>query len=502
MPEQDPAPLGFGLPVFGDLFGLIRQCGPAPPRPAPPDKRSAADEVRYIVQGGGAAAAKDTPPLMRLQQGSLLARNSESLFPVAVCLCPLRASTCAERRNMAAVQLLRVSVHERISAAAEDFLLQVDKGGGKARVPELRAMLTERLTAAGEEILTGLEETVAEYEERVEQSEREICRQRRLLDAVMQPVVRLHRAVCPADVQQLMVNKEEVPPEQQQWSPLVDQEDPEPPHIKEEQEEPWTNQDGQQLQGLEEADIKFTLTPVAVKSEEDEENLKSSKLHPNETNETRADCGAPEPARNLGPDGHLQQSTEDKTEDSSETEESEADWMETREPQTGLNTRNNKQPLNDMGCKTEKKSFSCSECGQRFSHRSSLYNHMMIHTGEKPFSCAECGKTFSKRGNLNTHMMTHTGEKPFSCSECGERCSHRGDLNSHMRLHTGEKPFSCSECGKRFTHKCSLNAHMRSHTEEKPYGCSECGERFSNRGNLNIHMRSHTGEKPFSCSEW
>ncbi|CAB1412913.1 unnamed protein product [Pleuronectes platessa] len=39
------------------------------------------------------------------------------------------------RRNMSAVQLLRVLVHVRISAAAEDFLLQVEKGGGKAQVP-------------------------------------------------------------------------------------------------------------------------------------------------------------------------------------------------------------------------------------------------------------------------------------------------------------------------------------------------------------------------------
>ncbi|XP_060926835.1 zinc finger protein 232-like isoform X1 [Limanda limanda] len=331
---------------------------------------------------------------------------------------------CAERRNMSAVQLLRVSVHERINAATEDFLLQVEKGGGTAQAPALRAMLTERLTAAGKEILAGLEETVAEYEDRVEQSERserEIRRQRRLLDAVMQPEVRLHRAVCHANVQQLMVNKEEVPPEQQQWSPLVDQEDPESPHIKEEQEEPWTNQDGQQLVGLEEADIKFTLTPVAVKSEEDKEKLKSSKLHPSETKETRADCGGPEPARNSGPDGHLQQSTEDKTEDSSNAADSEDDWMETREHQTGLNTRNNKQPLNDIGFKTEKKSFSCSECGKRFSRSDHLNSHIRIHTAEKPFSCSECGKRFNQRGNLNTHMRIHTGEKPFSCSECGKR---------------------------------------------------------------------------------
>ncbi|KAM7373723.1 hypothetical protein PAMP_008557 [Pampus punctatissimus] len=94
---------------------------------------------------------------------------------------------------MCAVQLLRVSVHERISAAAEDFLLQVEKREKTAEIP-LRALLTERLTAAAEEIVGLLEETVAEYEDRVERSEREICRQRRLLDAVLKPEVKLLRA--------------------------------------------------------------------------------------------------------------------------------------------------------------------------------------------------------------------------------------------------------------------------------------------------------------------
>ena len=97
---------------------------------------------------------------------------------------------------MCDVQLLRVSVHERISAAAEDFLLQVEKGGETAQVPALRALLTERLTAAAEEIVAVFEETVTVYEDRLERSERsqlEICRQRRLLDAAMKPELRLHR---------------------------------------------------------------------------------------------------------------------------------------------------------------------------------------------------------------------------------------------------------------------------------------------------------------------
>ncbi|XP_062240640.1 zinc finger protein 2-like [Platichthys flesus] len=397
---------------------------------------------------------------------------------------------------MSAVQLLRVSVHERISAAAEDFLLQMEKGGGTAQVLELRAMLTERLATAVEQILVGLEETVAWYEDRVERYERE----RRVIDAAMQPVVRLHRAVCPADVQQLMVNKEEVL-EQPQRNPPVDREDPEPPHIKEEQKEPWTNQDGQQLQGLEEADIKFTLTPVTVKCEEDEEKLKISTPHPSERKENKADCGGPEPARNSGPDGRLQQGPEDKKEDSSKTEEGEDDWLETREPQTVLNTRNNKQPLSDMGCKTEKKRFSCSECGNRFNQSGDLNRHMRIHTGEKPFSCSECGKRFNQRSSLNTHMRIHTGEKPFCCFDCGERFNQTSHLNRHMRIHTGEIPFSCSECGEIFNQRSNLNRHMMIHSGVKPFSCFECGKRFNERGSLNRHMKIHTREKPFSCSE-
>ncbi|XP_062265579.1 uncharacterized protein LOC133972249 isoform X2 [Platichthys flesus] len=245
---------------------------------------------------------------------------------------------------MSAVQLLRVSVHERIRAAAEHFLLRLEKGEEPARVPALRAMLTERLTA---EIVAVFEETVAEYEDRVERSEREVCRQRRLLDAVMKPEVRLHKA----DLQQVVLSKAEVPPELQQWSPLVDQEDPEPltpPHIKEEQKELRISQEGEQL---EEADIiKFTFTPVAVKSEEDEETPQLSQLHQSQTEENRANCRGPEPepAGNSGPEGHFHQGPENKTSNFFEpvAENRGVDWRKTRESPSCFNTIINKFPCN------------------------------------------------------------------------------------------------------------------------------------------------------------
>mgnify|MGYP007124596395 CR=1 FL=1 len=100
----------------------------------------------------------------------------------------------------------------------------------------------------------------------------------------------------------------------------MEQEDPEPPHIK---EELWTNQKGEPLQQLEEADMKFTLTPFTVKSEEDEEKPQLTQLHQSQTEEDSADFGGPEPARNFGPDGHLQPDPEDQNEDSCDTEEQE-----------------------------------------------------------------------------------------------------------------------------------------------------------------------------------
>ncbi|KAM6925820.1 uncharacterized protein PEZ65_009424 [Lycodopsis pacificus] len=366
-----------------------------------------------------------------------------------------------------------------------------------SKLEMLRSLVNQRLTAADEEIFGLFERTIAEYEEELSRSKEENKRQRELLDAVFNPEVRIQRA----HVQQLLLVKEEVPSEQQEWSSSLDQEDPEPPHIKEEQEELCTSQEGEQLQGLEEADVKFSFTPV--KSEDDEEEAQPSQLHQRQTKamETEADgkdCGGPEPDRNLDPDRHPEPDTDEKTGDSSDTDGS-GDCKKTREPQSGLNdVKPDEVRVSDSRCSAGEKCFRCSECEKTFGKRHNLKRHMRTHTGEKPFSCSVCKKSFNVRSYLQIHMRTHTGEKPFSCSVCKKSFNDRSHLQRHMRTHTGEKPFSCSVCKKSFNVRSTLQSHMRTHTGEKPFSCSVCKKSFTVRSTLQKHMRTHTGEKPFS----
>ncbi|XP_019129605.1 zinc finger protein Xfin [Larimichthys crocea] len=337
------------------------------------------------------------------------------------------------------------------------------------------------LTAAREDLVGHLEAALCGHVE-------EVRRRQKLLDALLQPEIKLRRA----DVQQLKAGQEEVPPSLGQEGPT------EPVHIKEEQEEEWSSTE--QLQGLSEV------------KEEDEEK-------PGNHGE---DCGGAEPDRTSDPDCCS------GTDDSDD-----ADWTgggrSSLRCAVCLKMFAHRGNLNKhMRTHTGVKPFGCSLCGKRFIQKAGLDYHVKIHTGERPFSCSLCGKTYRHKGALTYHMTTHTGAKPFGCNVCGKRfrgtsqlqvhacvrplsrstlsCSecdatfpNNYRLMTHARMHRGKKLFTCTICGKKRQFSSHLEIHMRTHTGEKPYSCSVCGKRFSQRGILTQHTAVHSEVKPFEC---
>ncbi|XP_034027284.1 zinc finger protein 484-like [Thalassophryne amazonica] len=372
-----------------------------------------------------------------------------------------------------------------------------------SKVQMLRALVKQRLTAAAEEIFGLFERTIVEYEEELCRSKEENHRQRHLLDSVFSsedfqqqladreaaPRQLADREATPrqladreATPRQLadreaatrQLADKEVAPGQQDWNSSLDQQDQDLLHTKEELQELWAQQAGEQHQKLQE-DIfitGFLRTHVTVKTE-DEEKPQCSELHPFqeeqeeavprpsnsvqhiETESAGGDCGGPEPDMKADPDGDDQPDTG-------------PNWMVTSEPQLGSAfIGNSLVPVSDKKYKTGEKPLSCSECNQRFKYKYILKEHMRRHTGEKPFKCVFCPKHFRLSAQVEIHMRVHTGERPYVCSVCNRTFTQRSHLTGHMIVHTREKTFGC--------------------TREKTFGCSVCKKSYTSKSYLKIH---------------
>ncbi|XP_057702661.1 zinc finger protein 892-like [Corythoichthys intestinalis] len=332
------------------------------------------------------------------------------------------------------------------------------------KVEILRALLNERLSAAVEEIFVLFERTIAEYEEALSHSKEENERQRHLLEAVFRKPQGEFRS---ADV-----TEDDYHREQQEWSFRMEQQEPEPSFVKEEE-----------LLNVKEEKEQVDVTSVI---DNDKHWLQ---LHSSQSEES----GLVKPS-SVCPSQHVTT----KGENSLLAPLSDSNNTALHSPDTDEEDLHTK--LNARYHATDGASFKCAQCDKTFINAATLKRHAMIHKGEKTFNCSFCGKRFNQKVHLIKHTRTHTGEKPFSCTVCGMRLSQKEYLKVHMRTHTGEKPFPCSVCGKRFSQKAFLKVHTRTHTGEKPFSCLVCNKSFSAYSTCTRHQRTHTGDKVFSCS--
>ncbi|XP_015260488.1 PREDICTED: zinc finger and SCAN domain-containing protein 31-like [Cyprinodon variegatus] len=266
--------------------------------------------------------------------------------------------------------------------------------------------------------------------------------------------------------------KEEAPEEH---TPCAVLHDPEPHHIKEEQEEVCTTLKGKQLHPKEEIDaMEFPITAAPIKSEDDKQSSVLSQLYEEHIKDEL-------PVENDGREesmriqDHKDGSISFKTEEVNDAELSisetkhlsasvmikkdmEDDWKTVTVPESETNMSNNPSGSSEFA-----EQFVQSSCLQKDMKNSEMGSSQSLDN-ERPFtkkknadsqrnvqkklsfSCKDCGKYFSAKSILNQHMLIHTGQKPFTCDLCGRSFSRKGLLNQHIRIHTGQKTFSCDLC--------------------------------------------------------
>ncbi|XP_029940608.1 uncharacterized protein LOC115382828 isoform X2 [Salarias fasciatus] len=129
--------------------------------------------------------------------------------------------------NLKTGSFVKQEEHEAPHIKEEDLVETTVPGGeSENSLDSVRDLTTQRLTAAAGEIFTEFERTILQYKEEVE-------RQRRLLEIISNPQIRLHRTELPQhhDCTEEQLLKLEI-------NYCLQQEESEPPQIKEEREEP------------------------------------------------------------------------------------------------------------------------------------------------------------------------------------------------------------------------------------------------------------------------
>ncbi|XP_053181481.1 zinc finger protein with KRAB and SCAN domains 8-like [Scomber japonicus] len=333
----------------------------------------------------------------------------------------------------------------------------------------LRRFVNERLSAAAEEIFGVFEKTVVVYEE-------EVVRQRRLLDILLKPEIKLHRT--------------EYCTQERNYS--MDQENPEPPKIKEEQEQLSVSLQGEQLVPKQETE-NFMLTIASVGSDRSQDQTQL--LDPGEnqcasgTQPAASICSSwlkntssevPEPE----PDHQLLSGNANETESQAHKKGSIKKKKSAKGARRTRATRSIKISIAHKNTQSNKKPFKCNTCDKEFKLKISLIKHMKTHAGKRPYACKVCGRYFRFRLNRDQHTRSHIGTK--LCDTCGESFNNSTDFTTHMKLHKREL-HTCEYCGKKFALTSYLIKHLRVHTGIRPYECLDCNKNFRIRSDLTLH---------------
>ncbi|XP_034721754.1 zinc finger protein 771-like [Etheostoma cragini] len=277
-----------------------------------------------------------------------------------------------------------------------------------SKIELLRLLITQRLTAAAEEIFGVFGRTIAEYEEEISRSKLEIDRQRRLLELRRKPRVALSlRGNSSVD-----------------WSSGLDLN--KPPSIKEEEEEEEEEEDLWRDETGGHDDVKFLLFRSGCHGDGDGDQEDTGRLA-----SSLSDPGGPG--------------------DDSELDALPGPSLYPSAPQPGDPDEDGVAAGNgglddvarDAADSEAVDSYICTVCGRAFAQRGAWAKHVQTHRkadakADKSYTCDICGKRLTRFDGYQKHLRIHTGEKPYCCDWCGRRFSDNSNYKRHVRTHAGQ----------------------------------------------------------------
>ncbi|EFX74149.1 hypothetical protein DAPPUDRAFT_324651 [Daphnia pulex] len=193
-----------------------------------------------------------------------------------------------------------------------------------------------------------------------------------------------------------------------------------------------------------------------------------------------------------------------KPEDSTETNQDDADSVEGEDDQLSVTEDEFEEELNS---ESDEHSDDSNEGKkkQKPRHKKFMFNIPFLETkvGRRftPAEKVKLQKHISKRQNTLIYEMLIGGGpgQLWECQVCQKAIKGRAcEVTKHyLKMHQVQPIFPCHACDYTSRTEKMYQAHRMSHLVEYP--CEHCGKVFSQHSRLVYHMNSHTNEREFEC---